>query len=97
MFALKYGDSRRRLYAIHRETAMKTAAIAVAVVTLGLCACGADAPPPPKAAAAQPAQPLPNSNVFSSDVRALQKAKDVQKTVDEQKEAQDKEIEDQGG
>jgi hypothetical protein len=35
--------------------------------------------------------------VFSSDVRALQKAKDVQKTVDEQKEAQDKEIEDQGG
>lgn len=68
------------------------------ILTLGLTACGADAPPPPpKAEAAQPAQPLPNSNVFSSDVKALQKAKDVQKTVDEQKKEQDKAIEDSGG
>jgi hypothetical protein len=76
---------------------MKIATIALAVVALGLSACGADAPPPPKAAAAQPAQPLPDSNVFSSDVKALQKAKDVQKTVDEQKKEQDKALQDAGG
>ena len=76
---------------------MKIATAALAVVVLGLSACGADAPPPPKAAAAQPAQPLPNSNVFSSDVKALQKAKGVQKTVDEQKKAQDQALQDQGG
>lgn len=76
---------------------MKIAAFALAVAVLGLAACGADEPPPPKAAAAQPASPLPNSNVFSSDVKALQKAKDVQKTVDEQKKEQDQAIQDSGG
>jgi hypothetical protein len=76
---------------------MKIAAATLAVLALGLAACGADAPPPPKAAAVQPAQPLPDSNVFSSDVKALQKAKDVQKTVDEQKKEQDKQIQDDGG
>lgn len=67
------------------------------ILTLGLTACGADEPPPPKAAAAQPAPPLPDSNVFSSDVKALQKARDVQKTVDEQKKQQDQAIQDSGG
>ncbi|HST27999.1 MAG TPA: hypothetical protein VLK26_06475 [Rudaea sp.] len=76
---------------------MKITAVALVVAALGLSACGADAPPPPKAAAAQPAPPLPDSNVFSSDVKALQKAKDVQKTVDEQKKAQDQAIQDNGG
>lgn len=77
---------------------MKTALVCIATLSLGLAACGADAPPPPKAAAAaQPAQPLPDSNVFSSDVKALQKAKDVQKTVDEQKKAADKQLQDDGG
>jgi len=76
---------------------MRIATVALVVLALGLSACGADAPPPPKAEAVQPAQPLPNSNVFSSDVKALQKAKDVQKTVDDQKKAQDQAIQDQGG
>lgn len=76
---------------------MRIAIAALAVLTFALSACGANAPPPPQAAAAQPAQPLPNSNVFSSDVKALQKAKDVQKTVDEQKKAQDKALQDAGG
>ncbi|MBS0569115.1 MAG: hypothetical protein JSS28_00760 [Proteobacteria bacterium] len=76
---------------------MKITAAALAVLALGLSACGADAPPPPQAAAAQPAQPLPDSNVFSTDVKALQKAKDVQNTVDEQKKAQDQAIQDSGG
>jgi hypothetical protein len=88
---------KRRLYAIHRETAMRIAPAILAVAALALSACGADAPPPPKAAAAQPTQPLPDSNVFSSDVKALQKAKDVQKTVDEQQKAQEKAIQDAGG
>jgi len=76
---------------------MKITAVAVIALAFGLTACGADAPPPPKDAAAQPAQPLPDSNVFSSDVKALQKAKDVQNVVNEQKKAQDKAIEDSGG
>ena len=61
-----------------------------------LAGCGADEPPPPKAAAAQPA-PLPNSNVFSSDVRALQKAKDVQNVVNDQKQKTDDQLKDAGG
>jgi len=63
----------------------------------GLAACGSSEPPPPPTAAAQPAQPLPNSNVFSSDIRALQKAKDVQKTVDQQKADTDKQLQDAEG
>ncbi|HXD51717.1 MAG TPA: hypothetical protein VN689_07485 [Burkholderiales bacterium] len=62
----------------------------------GLAACGSSAPPPPTAAA-QPAQPLPNSNVFSTDLKALQKAKDVQKTVDQQKTDTDKQLQDAEG
>ncbi|MBS0558170.1 MAG: hypothetical protein JSR27_12220 [Proteobacteria bacterium] len=76
---------------------MKILPIVLTIACVGLSACGADAPPPPKQAAAQPAQPLPDSNVFSTDVKALQKAKDVQKTVDEQKKAQEKAIQDSGG
>jgi hypothetical protein len=76
---------------------MKILPIACIVAALALTACGADAPPPPKAADAPPAQPLPDSNVFSADVKALQKAKDVQKTVDEQKRAQDKALQDAEG
>lgn len=76
---------------------MKTLALAL-VVGFGLSACGSSAPPPPKDdTAAQAPQPLPNSNVFSADVKALQRAKDVQKTVDEQKKAQDQAIQDAGG
>ena len=68
------------------------------VACVGLLAgCGADQPPPPKAAAAQPAAPLPNSNVFSSDVRALQKAKDVQNVVNDQKQKTDDQLKDAGG
>lgn len=76
---------------------MKIAHLLTVALAVGLTGCGGSEPPPPKAAAAQPAQPLPDSNVFSTDVKALQKAKDVQKTVDEQKKAQDKAIQDSGG
>jgi hypothetical protein len=74
---------------------MRLAPVALFGLTCALAACGGtDAPPP--TAAAQPAQPLPNSNVFSADVRALQKAKDVQKVVDQQKDATDKQVQDEG-
>lgn len=76
---------------------MKTATACIAVLALALSACGADAPPPPKAAAAQPAPPLPNSNVFSTDVKALNKAKNVQNVVNDQQKAADKALQDQGG
>jgi hypothetical protein len=77
---------------------MKIASIALAALALGLTACGGSAPPPPKAAeAAQPAQPLPNSNIFSADVKALNKAKAVQGIMDKQKAATDKQIQASGG
>ena len=76
---------------------MKTAIACIAVLALALSACGADAPPPPKAAVAQPAPPLPNSNVFSTDVKALNKAKNVQNVVNDQQKAADKALQDQGG
>jgi len=63
-----------------------------------LCAgCGKDKPAPPQAATAQPPAPLPNSNVFSSDIRALQKAKDVQNVVNDQKQKTDDQLKDDGG
>lgn len=77
---------------------MKLAPLALAGLMFALAACSssADKSPPPTAAA-QPAQPLPNSNVFSSDVRALQKAKDVQNVVDQQKAQSDKQLQDAEG
>jgi hypothetical protein len=76
---------------------MKTATILMLGLTCTLAACSVDEPPPSAPAAAQPATPLPNSNVFSTDVKALQKAKDVQKTVDQQKADTDKALQDAGG
>ncbi len=76
---------------------MKATTILMLSLTCTLAACSVDEPPPPASAAAQPATPLPNSNVFSSDIRALQKAKDVQKTVDQQKADTDKALQDAGG
>jgi hypothetical protein len=72
---------------------MKTLTFLLAVSALSLAACGSSEPPPPDTAA----KPLPNSNVFSSDVRALQKAKDVQKTVDQQKQKTDEQLQEAEG
>jgi hypothetical protein len=74
---------------------MKSAALVTAAFALALAACSsskapaeAEAPPPP-----QPAQ----KTVFDTQFKALQKAKDVQKTVDQQKAEMDKKLDDQGG
>ena len=62
------------------------------VCTLALAACSKakqpDPPPPPSP---------PQKTVFDDQLKALQKAKDVQKTVDEEKKKQDKQLEDNGG
>ena len=76
---------------------MKSATFFLLGLASALAGCGGANAPPPPTAAAQPAQPLPNSNVFSSDVRALQKAKDVQKVVDQQKAATDKQLQEAEG
>lgn len=62
-----------------------------------LAACSEDKPPPPTAAAAQPAPAAPNKTVFDTQLKALQKAKDVQKTVDKQNADAEKKLEDAGG
>ena len=70
-----------------------------AAALLALAACSgktqedADAAKPVAAAAAQPAQ----KTVFDPQLKALQKAKDMQKTVDDQAKANNKAIEDGGG
>jgi hypothetical protein len=76
---------------------MNRSAILLAGVAFLFAGCGADKPPPPNAAAAQSADPVPNSNVFSTDLRALQKAKDVQNVVNDQQKATDKKLNDEGG
>jgi hypothetical protein len=69
-----------------------TAAVMLAVA-LTACSKGQQAaepdPPPPQT----PAQ----KTVLDTQLKALQKAKDVQKTVDQQKADMDKKLEDQGG
>ena len=60
-----------------------------------LAACSSNKAPPPSTTAAPP--PPPDKTVFDTQLKALQKAKDVQKTVDQQKAATDKQLQDQGG
>ena len=71
---------------------MKSALPFAFIVTCMLSACSTDAPPPSKTAD-QPAQ----KTVIDTQLKALQKAKDVQNVVDDQKKKTDKALEDQGG
>ena len=71
---------------------MKFAIICLFAASALLAACSDEKPPPldqPRAPAQQ--------TVFDTQLKALQKAKDVQKTVDQQKAAADKKLEDAGG
>jgi hypothetical protein len=67
-----------------------TAALAVALV-----ACSGKSAD--DKAAAAPATTPAQKTVFDTQLKALQKAKDVQKTVDQQKADMDKKLEDSGG
>jgi hypothetical protein len=57
-----------------------------------LGACSAEKPPPLD----QPTTPA-QKTIYDTQIKALQKAKDVQKTVDQQKADMDKKLEDSGG
>lgn len=70
---------------------MKSALPFAFVAACALSACSTDAPPPKTAD--QPAQ----KTVIDTQLKALQKAKDVQNVVDDQKKKTDKALEDQGG
>ena len=76
---------------------MKTAPVLLLAIAASVAACSKSEPPPAPTATAQPATPLPNSNIFSADVKALQKAKDVQKTMDQRKADLDKQLNDADG
>ena len=71
---------------------MKSALLFTLIAACALSACSTDAPPPPRAAD-KPAQ----KTVIDTQLNALQKAKDVQNVVDDQKKRTDKALEDQGG
>jgi hypothetical protein len=60
-------------------------------LAVALCACGShDADEAPKAAAATP----PQKTVFDPQLQALQRAKDVQKTIDAEHKRDDQAIDD---
>jgi hypothetical protein len=74
---------------------MKPVAICFAAGALALGACSSSKPPDESAAAQTP--PPAQKTVFDTQFKALQKAKDVQKTVDQQKADMDKKLQDEGG
>ena len=67
--------------------------IFLAAATLALAACSSGKAPPPQAQTPTP----PEKTVFDTQLKALQRAKDVQKTVDQQKADADKKLQDEGG
>jgi hypothetical protein len=67
--------------------------ILLAAATLTLAACSSSKTPPPQAQTPTP----PEKTVFDTQLKALQRAKDVQKTVDQQKADADKKLQDEGG
>ena len=75
-----------------RALLLLTGALALAACSSGASNDQATANTP----AAQAAS-APQKTVLDPQLKALQKAKDVQKTVDDQKQAADKAIDDQGG
>jgi hypothetical protein len=71
--------------------AMKSVVSMTLLLSVALAGCSPDVPPPPKVA--DPAQ----KTVIDAQLKALQRAKDVQNVVDDQKKKQDQELKDQGG
>ena len=73
---------------------MRTVALVLITAVVALAACSKSKEPvdSEQALAQQPAQ----KTVFDTQMKALQKAKDVQKTVDQQKNDLDKQLKDTG-
>jgi len=72
---------------------MRFIALNVAACALALAACSSDKAPAQTAAVPPP----PQKTVYDTQFKALQKAKDVQKTVDQQKADMDQKVKDEGG
>ena len=71
---------------------MRTAILLLAIAG-ALCACKANDPPPTH----ERAQTEAEKTVFDTQIKSLQKAKDVQKVVDQQRDASDKQLQDTEG
>ena len=69
---------------------MKSLLLSIACA-VALAACSKSKQPDP------PPPPPPEKTVFDTQLKALQKAKDVQNVVDDQKKKADKQLEDNGG
>ena len=74
---------------------MKSTALALMTLAFASCVCSCSKEPDQAgiAPASQPAQ----KTVLDTQLKALQKAKDVQKTVDQQKADMDKKLQEEGG
>jgi len=70
--------------------------IVAAALALGACAGGADDTQAAKPAAEAQATPA-QKTVLDAQLKAIQKAKDVQKVVDDQAKATEKAVDDSGG
>jgi hypothetical protein len=75
---------------------MKIASLFAAAAVCAVAACSPDKTPAPQPAAqAAPAAPAPT--VLDDQMRAMQKARDVQKTMDQRAPDVDKQVKDSGG
>ena len=75
---------------------MRPSLFITALAACMLGACSPDRTPPPQPAAqATPAAPAPT--VLDDQMRAMQKARDVQKTMDQRNSDVDKQLKDSGG
>jgi len=74
---------------------MKAAAVAAVALVIALAGCSRSTAP--SEAEATLAPPPAQKTVIDTQLKALQKAKDVQKTVDGQKRDMEQEVKDQEG
>jgi hypothetical protein len=75
---------------------MKMSLLLILGVAGMLAACSQSKAPPPAAAAVPPPAQAPAPTVLDPQLRALQKAKDVEKTLDQEKKDLDKKVDEQG-
>ena len=77
---------------------MRTATLSILTLAALSVSCSRSVPPPPPPVAAEPAKPAQRQKtVIDAQLKALDKAKAVQGTVDQQKKDMDKKLEEEGG
>ena len=72
-------------------------AVAAAIAAFAIALAGCSRSKAPAEAEVAPSPPPPQKTVIDTQLKALQKAKDVQKTVDGQKRDMEQEVKDQEG